>query len=75
MLVVSEFDEWRVVVYSPNVFLQGQRQYREAKAKEHALCLLKKYLQEISQESSPPDLPEPDWQPTGPADWLVWSAS
>jgi hypothetical protein len=73
MLVVSEFDEWRVVVHSPTVVLQGQRQFREAKAKEHAFSLVKQYLQERDHDSSPPDLPEPQWQPTGPTDWLIWA--
>jgi hypothetical protein len=71
MVVVSEFDEWRVVVYSPEVFLQGHRQFTDVKAKEHALALVKQYFQEINQET-PSGLPEPDWRPTNPAEWLVW---
>jgi hypothetical protein len=71
MLVVSEFDEWRVVVHSPAVVLQGQRQYGEAKAKEHALALVKRYIEETRQVN-PEELPAPVWQPTGPQDWLVW---
>jgi len=71
MMVVSEFDEWRVVVYSPEVFLQGHRQFTEVKAKEHAFALVKQYFQEVNQET-PTGLPEPDWRPTNPAEWLVW---
>ena len=71
MLVVSEFDEWSVVVHSPAVVLQGQRQYGEAKAKEHALALVKRYIEETRQVN-PEELPAPVWQPTGPQDWLVW---
>ena len=71
MLVVSEFDEWRVVVHSPAVVLQGQRQYGEVKAKEHAVALVKQYIQEARQ-ANPVELTPPDWQPTGPQDWLVW---
>ena len=71
MLVVSEFDEWRVVAHSPAVVLQGQRQYGEAKAKEHALALVKRYIEETRQVN-PEELPAPVWQPTGPQDWLVW---
>ena len=71
MLVVSEFDEWRVVVHSPAVVLQGQRQYGEAKAKEHAVALVKRYFEEARQVNAD-ELPPPVWQPTGPQDWLVW---
>jgi hypothetical protein len=73
MVVVSEFDEWRVVVHSPTVVLQGQRQFNVAKAKDHALTLAKSYLAEIRQEAGG-DGQEPDWQPTGPQEWLVWKA-
>ena len=52
MLVVSEFDEWRVVVHSPAVVLQGQRQYGEAKAKEHAVALVKRYIEEATAGES-----------------------
>ena len=73
LVVVSEFDEWRVVVHAPNVVLQGQRQFREAKAKEHALALAKQLIHEMRNEDLPV-LPEVEWQPTGQQDWLVASA-
>ena len=72
MVVVSEFDEWHVVVHSPEVVLLGQRQYNEVQAKEHAVALAKQYLQEANREA-PTGPSEPDWQPTGPADWLRWA--
>jgi hypothetical protein len=71
LVVVSEFDEWRVVAHSPDVILQGQRQFKDTKAKEHACLLIKNYYEEIRKEAAP-DLIQLDWQPTGPADWLVW---
>lgn len=71
MVVVSEFDEWRVVVHSPEVILQGQRQFKDAKAKEHACLLVQNYYEEILKAPAP-DLSQLDWQPTGPTDWLVW---
>lgn len=73
MLVVSEFDEWRVVIHSPGVVLQGQRQFNAVKAKDHALKLAQAYLTEVRQEAAG-DGQEPDWQPTGPKEWLVWQA-
>ena len=71
IMVVSEFDEWRVIVHSPNLVLQGQRQYNAAKAKDHASALVKAYLNDVKHEALA-DGQEPDWQPTGPEDWLVW---
>ena len=70
LMAVSEFDEWRVVLLSPEVVVQGQRQYNAVKAKDHAWSLAKAYLAEIKQE--PGDGQEPEWQSTGPQDWLVW---
>ena len=70
LVVVSEFDEWRVVVHSPDVIVQGQRQYKEVKAKEHALALAKQFVHELKQDALP-ELPDVQWAPTGPEDWLV----
>ncbi len=73
LMVVSEFDEWRVIVYSPVVILQGSRQYTSAKAKDHAALLAKTYLSEVKQETVG-DAQDLDWQPTGPMDWLIWKS-
>ena len=70
LVVVSEFDEWRVVVHAPDVILQGQRQYKELKAKEHALALAKQFIHEVRQEDLP-ELADVEWSPTGPQDWFV----
>jgi hypothetical protein len=71
LMVVSEFDEWRVIVHSPNLVLQGSRQYNAAKAKDHASALVKAYLTDV-RHTSPPEAQELDWQPTNPEDWMVW---
>ncbi len=73
MMVVSEFDEWRVIVHAPGVLLQGQRQYRDNKAKEHAVMLVKNFLTDVQGEASA-EVPEPEWVPTTTNDWLVWSS-
>jgi hypothetical protein len=71
LIAVSEFDEWRVVVLAPNVVVQGQRQYTAPKAKDHALMLAKAYFSEV-KHAPPPEAPDPEWQPTGTEDWLLW---
>jgi len=73
LIVVSEFDEWRTIAYSPEVIIQGTRQFTAVKAKDHAVALAKTYFTEIKQ-GAPGEGPEPDWQATGPQDWLVWKA-
>jgi hypothetical protein len=70
LIAVSEFDEWRVVVLSPEVVVQGQRQYTAPKAKDHALMLARAYLADVKH--IPAEAPEPEWQPTGQEDWLLW---
>ena len=71
LVVVSEFDEWRVIVHGPGIVLQGSRQYAQAKAKDHAVMLVRTYRHEIKGKD-PQDMPEIDWQPTSEQDWLVW---
>ncbi len=73
LMVVSEFDEWRVIIHSREVVLQGQRQFKETKAKEHALLLVRSYLQELKQQPAD-DLDSVEWRPTAPGDWLVWKS-
>jgi hypothetical protein len=73
LIVVSEFDEWRVVAFCSGTIIQGQRQFSAAKAKEHALTLAKTYLAEIKHEPAD-DGQEIDWQPTGPQEWLLWKS-
>ena len=71
LVVVSEFDEWRTIVHSPEVVMQGTRQFTAVKAKDHALALANQYLADVKQET-PGNGQELDWQPTGAQDWLVW---
>ncbi len=71
LIVVSEFDEWRVCAYCPGTVIQGQRQFSAAKAKDHALMLAKTYLTEVRQEPAD-DGTEIEWQPTSPQEWLLW---
>jgi len=73
LLAVSEFDEWKVLVYGPGVTIHGTRQFGEAKAKQHAMEIAGKYLHEEKHEDLPA-LPELEWTPTGPSDWLTWRA-
>jgi len=71
LLVVSEFNEWRVLLHAPGTFIQGTRQFSEAKAKEHALSVAHSYIHDQRHE----DLPAPadmTWVPAAPEDWLVW---
>ncbi len=71
LVAVSEFDEWRILVYGPNVVIQGGRQFGEAKAKEHALSLARHFIHEEKHDSLP-ELPSVEWSPTAHDDWLLW---
>jgi hypothetical protein len=71
LLVVSEFNEWKVMAYAPGVTLHGARQFTEPKAKEHAAALAQAYVTDVRHETlvGPPQL---EWTPTSDEDWLAW---
>lgn len=71
VLVVSEFNEWRVLVYGPGVSLHGAPQFGEEKAKLYGLNLAKKYLIEEKKQEVP-EAEDVSWQPAGREAWLVW---
>jgi hypothetical protein len=71
LVAVSEFDEWKVLIYGPDVTIHGARQFGEAKAKEHALAMALLYYREVKQEAVPDPAPALEWVPTGPANWLI----
>jgi hypothetical protein len=71
LVVVSEFNEWKVVVRGPGVLIQGERQFDPTKAKQHALAIAQCYLREEEHQEAP--LPsEVEWTESGRHDWLVW---
>lgn len=70
VLVVSEFNEWRMLAYAPGVTLHGPRQFSEIKAKENARLLVDKYVREKRGEEPPSG--EIEWEPTTSEDWVVW---
>ena len=71
LLVISEFNEWKVIVQSPHSTIHGTRQFSEAKAKEHALAVAQAYLQDRRHEDLP-DAAELTWEPAAADDVLVW---
>jgi hypothetical protein len=70
-LVISEFNEWRVLLYGPNGTIHGTHQFSEAKAKEHAVSVARAYIRDRQQQALP-DVAELTWVPTAPDDWLIW---
>ena len=72
LLAVSEFNEWKVLLYGSGMTCQGVHQFSEAKAKQHAADIARQYIREHRQEELA-ELPEPEWVPTAHDDWLVWT--
>ena len=70
LLVICEFNDWRVLLYGPSGAIQGTHQFSEEKAKEHAVSVARAYLHDFKQEE--PDAAAFTWAPTAPNDWLVW---
>ncbi len=70
LLVISEFSDWRVLLYGPGATIHGVHQFSEAKAKEHAMAVARAYIHDRKQEELP-DV-ELTWVPAASDDWLVW---
>jgi hypothetical protein len=71
LLVVSEFEEWRVILHDGDVMIQGIRQFSEDKAKEHALAVARQFVHEYKHEDLPM-LEAVNWRPTSHDEWLIW---
>ncbi len=72
LLVVSEFNEWRVVLHGPAGIIQGARQFSETKAKEHAVEIAKHFLADHGRGPAP-ETAAVQWGPTAPEDYQIWS--
>lgn|GEM_PF-614128 len=73
LVVVSEFNEWKVLLYGPAVVIQGSRQFSAANAKDHAIAVARHYVHEHQHEELPV-LEELHWVPTSQDDWLIWNS-
>ena len=71
LVVVSELNEWKVMLYGPSVTIHGRRQFQEGKAKEHALAIAQDYVHQQKKEDLPA-LSTLEWTPTSHDDWLIW---
>jgi hypothetical protein len=71
LLVISEFNEYKVLVYGPGVTIHGARQFAEPKAREHAQTIARDYVHDVKHDDLP-EIATLDWQPTAAEDWLAW---
>jgi hypothetical protein len=71
LLVISEFNEWRVLLHGPDTIIHGTRQFNEENARRHALAVAHSYIYEQRREDLPQPS-EPAWTPVDDGDWLVW---
>lgn len=72
LIVISEFNEWRVLLQGPDTVIQGTRQFSEANARQHAVSIARSYIHDQKHEDLP-DPPETAWAPVGGNEWLVWT--
>ena len=73
LLVVSELNEWRVMLYGPATTIQGTHSFSEAKAKADAILIARHYIHEHKHEELPV-LEQVEWIPTSHDDWLIWKS-
>ena len=71
LVVVAEFNEWKVLVHGPGVAILGARQFDGSKAKDHAAAIAEAYVRQ-RRGQEPPSIAELAWMPTEHDDWLVW---
>jgi hypothetical protein len=69
LVIAADFDEWRVLVMGPGFTLQGQRQFGEAKAKDHAILTAKTFIYEEKKENLPP-VQEVAWTAMTPGEYM-----
>jgi hypothetical protein len=69
LIIAADFDEWRVLVMGPGFTLQGQRQFGEAKAKDHARLTARTYIHDEKKEELPP-VEEVAWTPLAPGEYM-----
>ena len=69
LVVSADFDEWRVLAMGPGFTVQGQRQFSEARAKEHARQAAAAYIREQKKEDLPV-IEQPEWTPLAPGEWM-----
>jgi hypothetical protein len=72
LLVVSEFNEWKVLLHGSSTIIHGTRQFTEAKAKEHATAVARSFIHD-HQPAATAAADEPAWHPVAPGECLVWS--
>lgn len=71
LFVISEFNEWRVLLQGPETVIQGTRQFSEESARRHAVDIARSYIREQRHEDLP-DAPALEWGPCSGDNWLVW---
>jgi hypothetical protein len=71
LLVVSEFNEWRVLLRGPEVIIAGTRQFSEAKAQDHAVAVARSFVHEHNHDDLPV-VAAVEWSPIAPGDWLSY---
>lgn len=69
LVVAADFDEWRVLVMGPGFTLQGQRQFGEARAKDHARVTAAAYIHDEKKEELAA-IPDLEWTPLGPGEYM-----
>ena len=69
LVVSADFDEWRVLAIAPGFTVQGQRQFSETKAKDHAKQVATAYIRDEKKEDLPA-LEEIEWTPLATGEWM-----
>lgn len=73
LMIAHNFVEWHVmIIKSPTILIQGDRQLSEEKARAHARQLAESYLSEERHEEPVGWPTELTWAPLETGDWVAW---
>jgi hypothetical protein len=71
LMVVLDFDQWKVLIQGPGVLIEGGREFDSSAAEMQAQHIAEVYVREEKLDSRPP-VPHLKWTPLDPLACLSW---
>jgi hypothetical protein len=73
LMIAHNFAEWHVIIVkTPTILIQGDRQFSEEKARARARQLAEHYIREEEQRDGSGLPSEFTWAPLETGDWVCW---
>jgi hypothetical protein len=73
LMIAHNFAEWHVIIVkTPTILIQGDRQFSEEKARADARQLVEHYIHEEEQRDGSGLPSDFTWAPLETGDWVCW---